>query len=100
MGRTPRWVISPLLSPWNQAMICCTFLERLAWVSMTPLLTPVVPPVYCRQARLSKFTEILGAVEGYFFRRSIHSYTLGVGGIFRCLSLATMGRSCFLGNFR
>jgi hypothetical protein len=32
---------------------CSTFATRLRWSSIAPLLTPVVPPVYCSTARSS-----------------------------------------------
>ena len=35
----------------NQARTCSTLARRLAWVSITPLETPVVPPVYWSRAR-------------------------------------------------
>ena len=43
---------SSLLAP-IQAEACCMFATRLRWVSMAPLATPVVPPVYCRKAMSS-----------------------------------------------
>src|SRR4030042_5817664 len=67
---------------------------------MTPLLTPVVPPVYWRQANPSNGIGMFGCVAGAFFRISHHSCTLAVGVMLRCLSLATIGSNCFLGNFR
>jgi hypothetical protein len=35
----------------NQARTCSTLALRFAWVSITPLETPVVPPVYWSRAR-------------------------------------------------
>ena len=37
----------------TQAPTCCMFAIMFAWVSIAPLATPVVPPVYCRNARSS-----------------------------------------------
>jgi hypothetical protein len=36
-----------------QAEDCCMFATRLRCVSIAPLATPVVPPVYCRKATSS-----------------------------------------------
>ncbi len=44
------------------ASICFTLAVRLRCVSMAPLGTPVVPPVYCSTARSS--IEMVGAVNG------------------------------------
>ncbi len=37
----------------TQAWDCSTLATMLRWVSMAPLATPVVPPVYCRKAMSS-----------------------------------------------
>ena len=44
---------SPLASSTgaSHAVICCRLAIMLRWVSIAPLGTPVVPPVYCRKAR-------------------------------------------------
>ena len=39
-----------LKNGWIHAADCSTFATMLPWVSMAPLETPVVPPVYCRKA--------------------------------------------------
>ena len=36
-----------------QAATCCRLATMLPWVSIAPLATPVVPPVYCRKAMSS-----------------------------------------------
>ena len=46
--------------PPTQAEACCMFATRLRWVSIAPLATPVVPPVYCRKAMSSGPIETSG----------------------------------------
>ncbi len=45
-----------------QAEACCMFAIMLRWVSIAPLATPVVPPVYCRNARSSGPISTFGNV--------------------------------------
>ena len=49
-GKLARLTSLPMSTLPIQALICCTLNDRLRWVSMTALDTPVVPPVYCRTA--------------------------------------------------
>ncbi len=44
-GKVPTSDIPPRSRSGNQAANCCTLQLMLAWLSITPLLTPVVPPV-------------------------------------------------------
>ena len=48
-GRSPRWLFI-------QSSIWATFAATLRCVSVAPLATPVVPPVYCRKATSSSPT--------------------------------------------
>jgi hypothetical protein len=52
-GRMPMMRSSPMRMSLFHDSIWSTFVVRLAWVSMAPLGTPVVPPVYCRSAMSS-----------------------------------------------
>ncbi|MNV58911.1 hypothetical protein D3C71_1513070 [compost metagenome] len=45
-----------------QAEACCMLATRLRLVSIAPLATPVVPPVYCRNATSSWSISTLGRV--------------------------------------
>ena len=45
--------VSHRLSGSSQADVCCKFATMLPCVSMAPFATPVVPPVYCKNARSS-----------------------------------------------
>ena len=40
-----------------QTPVCSTLARMLRWVSIAPLATPVVPPVYCRKAMSSRSTS-------------------------------------------
>ncbi|MCY1243965.1 hypothetical protein D9M72_570110 [compost metagenome] len=44
------------------AEACCMLATRLRLVSMAPLATPVVPPVYCRKATSSWSSSTFGRV--------------------------------------
>ena len=48
ISSSPRRTLVP-----TQAAACCMLATMLRWVSIAPLETPVVPPVYCRKARSS-----------------------------------------------
>ena len=63
----------PFSNVGNHASSCWTCLLRFAWVSMTPLETPVVPPVYWYMATSSKPIFTAGGLGAYFPRHSFHS---------------------------
>ena len=71
-----------------------------AWLSITPLDMPVVPPVYMREARSSNETSVRGGFGGYRFRRSMKSWIPSPGSVFLCIFFFTNGKSCFFGNGR
>ncbi len=50
-GSTAIMTSRPGSASGNQARTCSTLALRLAWLSITPLETPVVPPVYWSRAR-------------------------------------------------
>ena len=52
------------------ASICCTLCSKLLCVSMAPLLTPVVPPVYCSTARVSRLMRCHSVAAGVFAKVS------------------------------
>ena len=52
------------------ASICCTLWSKLLWVSMAPLLTPVVPPVYCSTAKASGLMRCHSVAAGVFVKVS------------------------------
>src|SRR5258708_11847192 len=53
--RPPRSTLFPYTTLFRSP--CSRLARKLRWVSMAPLLTPVVPPVYCRAARVSGRSE-------------------------------------------
>ncbi len=71
-GRAPSMISCPLFIVGNHASICCACLLRLAWVSMTPFETPVVPPVYWYMATSSNPIFGLGGEGGYLAMQSFH----------------------------
>ena len=81
-------------------MICWMLQERLAWRQHDALADAGGAAGVLEAGQASKATGMFGSLAGYFFRISLHSYTPAWAGMFRCLSFATMGSNCFLGNDR
>ena len=57
MISSPYFTLVPI-----HAAACCMLATRLRWVSIAPLATPVVPPVYCRKARSCGSIAISGSL--------------------------------------
>jgi len=102
MGRAPRQISSPFLNCRNQTSACWICLLRLAWVSMQPLETPVVPPVYWYMATSSKPIFGRGGLGLYLAMQSFHLYTSGAGFTSAAIFffLATSGNSRLFGKGR
>ncbi len=58
IGSGAMMISAPSLKlPEIQMPVCSRLASMLRWVSIAPLATPVVPPVYCRNARSSRVTS-------------------------------------------
>ena len=90
-GRAVSSTSSPYFTSGNQASICCTFTERLRWVSIAPLLGPVVPPVYWRAPTASRSISAIGIDAGALAIIPFQVTMSSVG-----VTLAQRLGSCFL----
>ena len=53
----------------HQAVICSTLATKLPCVSIAPLATPVVPPVYCKKAK-SSCVKVTGVMARFWLSAS------------------------------
>ena len=86
-----------------QAATCSTLATMLPWLSMAPLATPVVPPVYCRKARSSGPSATSSSASARPVASAARKGTApgsrhGGTAFFTCLSTALVSSRCSGGS--